>query len=65
MATLVDGAEFGRRLLLTSTFEAWHLFLTEPPSYRPLLDGAIVSVTYAVVALAVGYWTLQRRDIGG
>ncbi|MEO7275511.1 MAG: ABC transporter permease [Vicinamibacterales bacterium] len=62
---LIDGAEIGRRLLLTSAFEAWHLLLTEPASYRPLLDASLVSITYALVALTVAYWTLQRRDIGG
>jgi len=65
LSTLVDGAEIGRRLLLTSAFDAWHVLLTEPASYRPVLDASIVSISYALVSLAMAYWTLQRRDIGG
>ena len=65
LSTLVDGAELGRRLLVTSAFDAWHVLLTAPASYRPLFDGSIVSVTYALVSLVIAHWTLQRRDIGG
>ena len=65
LSTLVDGSEAGRRLLVTSAFEAWHGLLTEPAFYRPLIDGTLVSTVYAVVSLAIAYWALQRRDIGG
>jgi ABC-2 type transport system permease protein len=65
LSTLVDGAEGTRRLLVTTGFEAWHVLLTETPSYRPLADAALVSLTYTVGSLAVAYWALQRRDIGG
>ncbi len=54
-----------RRLLVTSAFDAWHVLLTDPASYRPLFDASVVSVTYALVSLVIAYWTLQRRDIGG
>src|SRR4029077_12003338 len=51
----VDGPEIVRRLLITSAFGAWHGLLTEPPYYRPLIDGATVSGAYVVVCLAVAY----------
>ncbi len=61
----VDGPEAVRRLLITSAFGAWHGLLTEPPYYRPLIHGTIVSGAYFVVCLAVAYRMLRRRDIGG
>ena len=61
----LDGPEPIRRLLITSAFGAWHGLLTEPPFYRPLIDGAAVSAGYAVVCLAIAYRMLRRRDIGG
>jgi len=64
LSTLVDGPELPRRLLVTTAFEAWHMLLTTTPSYRPVIDAAIVSLVYTVGSLAVAYWALQRRDIG-
>jgi ABC-2 type transport system permease protein len=61
----IDGPEAIRRLLITSAFGAWHGLLTQPPYYRPLVHGAMVSGTYLVVCLVVAYRMLQRRDIGG
>ena len=61
----VDGPEVVRRLLVTSAFGAWHGLLVEPPYYRPLVHGTIVSGAYVVVCLALAYRTLRRRDIGG
>jgi ABC-2 type transport system permease protein len=63
--TYVDGPEIVHRLLITSAFGAWHGLLTQPPYYRPLIDGATVSGAYVVVCLAVAYRILRRRDIGG
>jgi ABC-2 type transport system permease protein len=62
---LVDGPEAFRRLLITSAFNAWHGLLSEPHYFRPLLDGSIVSAAYLVFSLAVAYFLLRRRDIGG
>jgi ABC-2 type transport system permease protein len=61
----VDGPETFRRLLITSAFGAWHGLLTQPPYYRPLVDGATMSGAYVVVCLVVAYRILRRRDIGG
>ena len=60
----VDGPEVVRRLLITSAFGAWHGILTEPPFYRPLVHGTMVSAAYLVVCLAVAYVMIRRRDIG-
>jgi ABC-2 type transport system permease protein len=61
----VDGPEAVRRLTITSAFGAWHGLLSEPPYYRPLVHGGIVSGVYLVLSLAIAYRLLQRRDIGG
>ena len=61
----VDGPEAIRRLLITSSFGAWHGLLTEHPYYQPLIQGTAVSGVYLVVCLAVAYRMLRRRDIGG
>ena len=64
LSTLVDGPEPVRRLLMTSAFGAWHGLLTEPPFYRPLIHGTVVSGLYFVVCLAIAYRLMRRRDIG-
>jgi ABC-2 type transport system permease protein len=61
----VDGPETIRRLLITSSFGAWHGLLTEPPYYRPLVHGTEISAAYLAVCLAVAYGVFRRRDIGG
>jgi len=63
--TFVDGPEMVRQLMITSAFGAWHGLLSEPPYYRPLVHGALVSAAYVVVCLAIAYRMLRRRDIGG
>jgi ABC-2 type transport system permease protein len=62
---LVDGPEVLRRLLITSSFGAWHGLLTEPPYCGPIVHGTLVSAVYLVVCLGVAYRLLLRRDIGG
>jgi ABC-2 type transport system permease protein len=61
----VDGSEAIRRLLITSSFGAWHGLLAEHPYCGPLVQGTAVSGIYLLVCLAVAYRMLQRRDIGG
>jgi ABC-2 type transport system permease protein len=61
----VDGPESIRRLLITSSFGAWHGLLTEPRHYWPLIHGIAVSAVYTVVSLAGAYRMLKCRDIGG
>jgi ABC-2 type transport system permease protein len=65
LVAFVDGPELVRRLLITSAFGAWHGLLSEPPYYRPLLDGTVVSGLYLAGCLVVAYGMLRRRDIGG
>ena len=64
LSTLIDGPEPIRRLLMTSAFGAWHGLLTEPPFYRPLIHGTVVSGVYFVVCMAIAYRLMRRRDIG-
>lgn len=65
LAAFVDGPEPVRRLLITTSFNAWHGVLADPGFYGPVAHGAIVSSVYLVVCLALAYRILQRRDIGG
>jgi ABC-2 type transport system permease protein len=65
LAAFVDGPEIPRRLLITSSFIAWHGLLAEPGYYGPLVHGSLVSVIYFVVCLTIAYRLLQRRDVGG
>jgi ABC-2 type transport system permease protein len=65
LSAYVDGPESVRRLLLTSSFEAWHGLLTGRPYYGPLISGTVVSGLYVVVSLTAAYLILRRRDIGG
>jgi ABC-2 type transport system permease protein len=60
----VDGPETIRRLLITSSFEAWHGLLNEHPYCGPLVYGTAVSAGYLVVCLLLAYRALRRRDIG-
>ena len=62
---MVDGPEIVRRLLMTSAFGAWHGLLFEPPDFRALVNGTMVSGAYAVVCLALAYRLLQKRDVAG
>ena len=65
LVAFVDGPEPLRRVLITSAFGAWHGLLSEPPYYRPLVDGLVVSGLYLAGCLLVAYSLLRRRDIGG
>jgi ABC-2 type transport system permease protein len=65
LSSLIDGPEVVRRLLMVSTFGAWHGLLTEPRYYRPLLQGAAVSIIYTVASIAIAYAIFRRRDIAG
>jgi ABC-2 type transport system permease protein len=63
LGALLDGPEILHRLLVTSAFGAWHGLLAEPPYEGPLLYGTAVSVSYAVISLAIAHRLLQRRDV--
>ncbi len=63
--SFVNGPEAARRLLLTSSFGAWHGLFAEPHFYGPLVRGTLVSSAYAAACLAAGWAIVRRRDIGG
>ena len=65
LCAFVDGPEAIRRMLLTSSFVAWHGLLAQPAYYGPLIHGTLVSLGYFVICLAIAYRILRRRDIGG
>jgi len=64
LLAFVDSPAITRPLLMTSAFDAWHGFMTEPPYFKPLLYGTTVSFLYAVGCLAVAYRLMLRRDVG-
>jgi ABC-2 type transport system permease protein len=64
LAAYVDGPETIRRLLITSSFEAWHGLLTETPYYRPLIYGTAVSGVYFTICVVIAFRVLLGRDIG-
>ena len=64
LAALMDGPEVIRRLLISSSFVAWHGLVAEPSYYRPLFDGTIVSTVYLVACLTFTYIRLRQRDLG-
>ncbi|MBK5305616.1 MAG: ABC transporter permease [Frankiaceae bacterium] len=49
--------------LLTTPFAAWHGLVREQPFYGPLWQGALVSLGWAVVCLAVARRVLLTRDV--
>jgi ABC-2 type transport system permease protein len=64
LAAIVDGPEAIRRLLIATAFGAWHGLFVQPPFFRPLGDGTVVSGAYLVVCLLAAYRVLRHRDIG-
>jgi ABC-2 type transport system permease protein len=64
LGTMLDGREAFRQMLIASAFGGWYGLMTDPPYYRPLVYGGVVSAAYIGVCLAAGYRLLQQRDIG-
>jgi ABC-2 type transport system permease protein len=54
-----------RAVLLSTPYEAWHGLLASPRFTGPLVDGLVVSATWAVVCLAASFVMVRRRDITG
>ncbi|MFL6108630.1 MAG: ABC transporter permease [Marmoricola sp.] len=54
-----------RAVLLSTPYEAWHGLLAAPRFTGPLVDGVLVSVTWAFISLAVSFFMVRRRDITG
>jgi ABC-2 type transport system permease protein len=63
LGMLLDGREGFRQMLIASAFGAWHGLMTDPPYYRPLVYGGVVSAAYVALGLAAGYRVLRQRDI--
>ena len=64
LLAFLDSPAIARQMLMTSGFDAWHGFLTEPSYFGPLLYAMTVSLLYVVTCLAVAYRLLLRRDVG-
>lgn len=61
----MSGAESLRPYLPSTAFEAWHGFLTAPQFFGPLVHGLIASAVWTVLALALSWTIVRRRDITG
>jgi ABC-2 type transport system permease protein len=59
----LGGIDLLRRALLTTPLESWHGLLAQQPFYGPLVTGIVVSAVWTVLALALAYAALLRRDI--
>lgn len=59
------GVEAVRPYLLSTPFEAWHGLLAQPRFTGPLVEGAVTSGVWALLALVTAYVVLRRRDITG
>jgi ABC-2 type transport system permease protein len=63
--TFLNGIDAIRHVLLVTPFDAWHGLARDHPYYGPLWQGALVSVGYLAVCLAIAQVVLRRRDITG
>jgi len=61
----LNGWDFLRHILLSTTFFAWHGVVDRPAYYDPLIRGSIVCAVYVVAALGVSYVLFSRRDVAG
>ena len=65
LAGSLGGIDPGRRLLLTTPFDAWHGLMTQQRFYGPLSFGLAVSAAWIAACLGIAYVALRRRDITG
>jgi len=65
LSSLVAGLGGVRFLLLSSAFDAWHGFIRRDPYGGPAWSGALISLAYTVVLLAVARELFLRRDVSG
>ena len=61
----LNGWDFLRHILLSTTFFAWHGVVDRPSYADPLVRGSIVDVVYIVALLAFSYAVFRRRDVTG
>jgi ABC-type multidrug transport system ATPase subunit/ABC-type transport system involved in multi-copper enzyme maturation permease subunit len=59
----VNGPDAMRRLVITSSFDAWHGLINQHPYYRPLVDSTLISAGYCVVSVVLSYRIFRTRDI--
>ncbi len=63
LASLVNGADLIRVLMLTTPFGTWHGLWADPPFNGPLLQGLAVSAVWFVAAILIASVAFARRDI--
>src|SRR4051812_2652063 len=61
----LNGWDFIRHILLSTTFFAWHGVLDRPAYHDPLVRGSIVSLVYIAGTLTAAYAIFRRRDVTG
>jgi ABC-2 type transport system permease protein len=61
----LNGWDFIRHILLSTTFFAWHGVIDRPSYYDALVRGSIVDLVYIVALLAFSYVAFRRRDVTG
>jgi ABC-2 type transport system permease protein len=65
LLSLAGPGEIVRALLPATPFDAWHGLFTEPMHGEPLLQGAVTSVAYIVLFLAVAWRVFRHRAVAG
>jgi ABC-2 type transport system permease protein len=63
LLALLGGLGDAANALLTTPFASWHGFAREHPFYGPFWQGALVSLAWTAVCLAVARHVLLNRDI--
>ena len=63
LASLVNGPDLIRVLLLSTPFSTWHGLWTDPSFTAPLLQGVVVSAVWFAAAILIAYVAFTRRDI--
>lgn len=61
--SLIGGPDIIRLALPTTAFFSWHGLMVEHPFYGPLIEGAVVSIVYAGVFLAVAWRWFKTREV--
>jgi ABC-2 type transport system permease protein len=61
----LNGWDFIRHILLSTTFFAWHGVVDRPSYADPLVRGSIVDLVYIVATIAFSYVLFRRRDVTG
>lgn len=65
LSSLVGAVAGIRFALLGSAFDSWHGLVRADPYGGPAVQGALVSIAYTVVLLAVALEVFRHRDVSG